>query len=109
MAKGREKENDSSVYLKITNSDYYDSFRVRACGWTAASSTTWINLTYVPNVGTVSYVTCSKNVSYEIHNMIYEYGFAYANLGFHSTGGSRDYISGVWSPDCAGNYTDAVQ
>ena len=100
----RSKTNNSCVYLYIT-SGTYSSVRVRALG-SSSQTGSWTNRTYYG--GYVSYVTCAVGVQYQIHNMIYESGESWAKLSFHSPYTNPNYISGAWSPDCAGSYTDAT-
>ncbi len=42
---------------------------------------------------------------FEIHNTVYEHDYACARLTCWADAG-YSYLSGVWSPDCAGNYPD---
>lgn len=109
----REKTNSSSVYL---NCQYGTNpyVRVKALGATTAKgtpttggSTYWTNCTYVAGIGIVEYVYCGigKDAKYAIQSLIYENGFRHAKLAFNSVNLiNREFISGVWSPDCAGTY-----
>lgn len=47
-----------------------------------------------------------KGKEYEIHNNVKEYGYSHASVTVWNSYDERTVISGVWSPDCAGNYTD---
>lgn len=101
----RSKTNSSCVYAYVT-SGTYSSVRVRTLGSTSQTGS-YTNRTYAG--GTVSYVTCAVGVQYQIHNTINESGESWAKLSFHSPYSSPNYVTGAWSPDCGGTYTDAAQ
>ena len=103
-ASARKKEDSSAVYLYYTEGTN-DYVRTRTLG-ASSSSGPWHNMTYIPSQGLVSYVNCYRGQRYSIHNYIYESGYRWAKLAFNSTNIiNSEYISGVWSPDCAGVYT----
>ena len=94
-----DKEEPTSTYLYVSSlSD--NSMRLYVNGATTKSGSGKKNCT---NGGYVN----SPRVTggYEIHNGVYEYGYRFANLGASSDYGPGS-LHGVWSPDCAGNYTD---
>lgn len=102
----RAKEDTTPCYLHITKSDDI-SVLITANGTNSSDkSGTKRNLT-VANGVIVPYVTCRRYVQYSIHSDIYEEGYANATLGFKSVTVDGNNVSGVWSPDSRGTYTDA--
>ena len=105
----RAKIDDSSLYLYITDMNYTYA-RVQARGAHSAYGITLSNTTnetYSLSQGSCEYVVCKKNTQYSIHSLIYEDGYPYATLAFHSGYGANDHVTGYWSPDSIGTYTDA--
>ena len=105
----RNKTDASSVYVYITNLGFTYA-HVQARGANAASGITMnntVNETYSLIYGTTSYVRCWKGSPYAVHSLIYEDGYPYATLAFHSGYGANDHVTGYWSPDSTGTYPDA--
>ncbi len=105
----RNKTDDSSLYLNITDMNYtYALVQARganvAYGITLSNTT---NETYSLTKGSCEYVTCWKNHEYSVHSLIYEDNYSYATLAFHAGYAANDHVTGVWSPDSIGTYTDA--
>lgn len=111
----RNKDDYSSMYLKITESVFYNVLvQARGIGLNeyelnGATELNTSNQTLNSSLYGVTYVTCSRGINYSIHNTIKESGYGYATFAFRSpsNGGGRERLSGVWSPDSVGSYTDA--
>ena len=105
----RDKEDASACYLRIdtytANSNYV---QVRACGMNAGS-TTPVNRTCLANGTSVGCVVCRVGERYSVHSTIYENGHPSATLQFRANDNvGTGYVSGVWSADSQGHYTDAT-
>lgn len=104
----REKNNDSSVYVKLNTACTASQYRFRVYGldgnsWTSKNS----NLTLNSSCNSVNYVTLKKGQTYLIYNTVNEKGKPYAGLQMCQTAGSKKTVNGVWSPDSIGKYTVA--
>lgn len=53
-----------------------------------------------------TYAPISKKGQYEIHNLVKEWGYTQARVTAWANNNGATTILGVWSADCAGNYTD---
>ena len=108
----RDKEDDTPCYVCVTSALINQPIYIRAHGFKIPNinDTEDVNLTrdgygnYVPSVVIQPYQ------HYRIRNMIFEFEYPYASLGFRSpeelgmTNGYGNEVSGVWSPDSLGNY-----
>lgn len=93
---GRSKENDSSVFCKVT---YMPGKYVYMMTQGSKSATgSWISANY--NGG---YAALQQNINYGILNSINESGYGYARLNFYSN--TSGYIEGWWSPDSSQSHT----
>lgn len=94
----RGKDSYSSTYLRV---DYRTgkSPHLFVDGANNSKGAGWRNCT------NGDYVRAPGVGQYEIHNGVRELGYAFARLtGWADQGSGK--LSGLWSPDCAGNYTD---
>lgn len=91
---GREKEDDSSVYI------YIDSLAGRAPRMFVDGSTSlyggWVDCTQGTYYG-------SKYGEYEIYNEVNENGYTAARLTSWAESSSGS-VWGLWSPDCVGHF-----
>ena len=107
----RIKHNDSAMYLYITGATQ-ESYYVRALG-SSSKKGSYGNYTCV-NARYVDHVTCKRYTQYEVHSFIFEDVIRpdnvnpYAKFSFASPYSVSSWITGAWSPDCGGNYTDAT-
>ncbi len=105
----RNKTDDTSLYLYITDLNYTNAM-VQARGANTSSDLTLTNTsneTYSLSRGQCDHVTCRKGIQYSVHSLIYEDNYSYATLAFHAGYAANDHLTGYWSPDSIGTYTDA--
>lgn len=105
----RNKTDDTSLYLYITDLNYTNA-KVQARGANVAYGITLFNTnnrTYRLSQGPCLYVTCLNHMQYSVHSLIYEEGYPYATLAFRAGYAANDHLTGYWSPDSVGTYTDA--
>lgn len=103
----RVKTNTSAVYCKWTKASE-GSTKVNASVHGKINYGDWIdkNFTCLADGTYVDHVVCKVGTAYEIHSTAYENG--QPNVCVWMSTGKTETLSGVWSPDCAGNYTDAA-
>lgn len=94
----RSKDTTTSTYLHVVSTSS-TSMKLYVDGAYNSGGSGYANLT---NGG---YVWSPGPGQYEIHNTVRESGRSWARLGASSDRGAAS-LSGWWSPDCAGNYTD---
>lgn len=94
----RPKDTSSSTYLRV-DSTSSTSMKLYVDGAYDSGGSGYKNFT---NGG---YVWSPGPGRYEIHNLVRENGRTWARLGASSDRGKAS-LAGVWSPDCAGNYTN---
>ena len=94
----RSKDTTTSTYLRVAATSA-TSMKLYVDGAYNSGGNGYANFT---NGG---YVWSPGPGRYEIHNTVRENGRTWARLGASSDRGPSS-LSGVWSPDCAGNYTD---
>lgn len=103
----RQKTDKSPLYLNIINVGYA-SVGVYVQAWGGGSAYMAQgdreNLTYSERA-LVQAVVCVEGKKYNIQSLIYEKGYDYATLCFHTGNPSGDYITGKWSPDSLGEYS----
>lgn len=103
----RQKTDKTPLYLYIENVGYA-SVGVYVQAWGGGSAYMALgdreNLTYA-NGALVQAVVGVEGKKYSIKSLIYERGYDYATLCFHTGNPSGDYITGKWSPDSLSTYT----
>lgn len=93
---GRDKNNNSSVYVKI--SSISNSCRLYVDGKKSASKGTWTNCTVN------GYAKAKSTGKWRIKNTVHESGYGFARLtGWANS--SAAVVKGAWSPDSLGSYT----
>lgn len=94
----RSKDNATSTYIRVY-SKWGQSPRLYVDG--ARNSDGWDTT----NCTNYDHVRAPGPGRYEIHNGVYELGFRWARITSWADLGPGG-LSGVWSPDCQGNYAD---
>lgn len=105
---GRNKNDSSSVYAKITNLSINNSIKARVEGSTNAVYS-FANCT-LSNNADAEYVTLYLNTNHSIRNMVNERGYYVARLGFkNNSGAAGEGVTGWWSPDSSRSHTVATK
>ena len=111
----REKQDDTPCYVRVNSAYFNQIIHINAYGFLIPDQNEEGLSRHCTRDGYgqyQEYVSILPYQDYRIRNMIYEFGYPYASLGFSSpsdgafTGGGivGNEVSGVWSPDSLGNY-----
>ena len=105
----RAKQDSTPLYVELT-STVHGNVKAQARGmsytdWMQGQTPSTLNTSNVTANSQgygVTYVTLTPDIDYSVRSFVYEYGYAFATLGFKAYYDNQsEYIDGVWSPDSA--------
>ena len=114
----REKQDDTPCYVRVNNALINQVIHINAFGYLVDDKEATTLRGHCTRDGYGQYqefVSILPYQDYRIRNMINEFGYPYASLGFSSPsdgafqGEVGNEVSGVWSPDSLGNYQYAYK
>ena len=108
LGASRLKENGTAVYFRMKTSVTSNKVDIKILGTTASHVTSWSELTNctVKNGIARNYAKCTKGVYHSLHSTVYEDGYSRVTIAM--TTAKVEKITGVWSADSTGTYTEAT-
>lgn len=108
LGASRLKENGTAVYFRMKTSVTSNKVDVKILGTSASPVTSWSQLTNctVKNGIARNYAKCTKGVYHSLHSTVYEDGYSRVTIAM--TTAKVEKITGVWSADSTGTYTEAT-